>query len=198
MAKLLNYDKWETRTVLVVNMQTETTDLQDELAMMKIPHEILDCQDPELETKFKKGKYCGIIISGGGYDTFKPSIPKSMLEAKVPKLGICYGHEMLGELLGSKLVDCNPPMGEVSDVMARVYKCKLFKEEQDTIAKMHHMKMLDKVPEGADIIASTDMTFVAGFEHTKSKTWGLQFHPERGVLAQEVFKNFYKICHKEE
>jgi GMP synthase (glutamine-hydrolysing) len=197
MSKLLNYDKWETRTILVINMQTESTDLQDELSMMKIPHDILDCEDEELEEKFKKGKYCGIIISGGGYDTFKPSVPKSVLESKVPILGICYGHEMLGELLGSKLVDCNPPMGEMSTVMCKLYKSKLFSQEQETMVQMHHVKMLDKVPEGATIIASTDMTFVAGFEHAKKKMWGLQFHPERGFLGGEVFKNFYKVCHKD-
>lgn len=194
---LLNYDKWENRTLLVVQMQTTSTEVQDDLTMMKIPFDVLDCKDEELEAKFKKGKYCGMIITGSNYDTFVPSVPKSMLESKIPKLGICYGHQMLGELLGSKLVPCNEPMGEKSTVMCKVYKCKLF-DEQETMVQMNHVKMLDKVPEGATIIASTDMTFVAGFEHTKKKMWGLQFHPERGILSQETFKNFYKICHKED
>ena len=65
---------------------------------------------------------------------------------------------------------------------------------QEQMVKMEHYKMLDKIPPGAKLIASTNMTPIAGFHHKEKEVWGLQFHPEKDWSGEIIFKNFYQHC----
>jgi GMP synthase-like glutamine amidotransferase len=38
------------------------------------------------------------------------------------------------------------------------------------------------------------MTPIAGFHHEEKEIWGLQFHPEKDWIGDEVLKNFYQYC----
>jgi GMP synthase-like glutamine amidotransferase len=199
--KILNYDKWKKRSLLVIKMLTTSDILEASLTLLEIPFIVYDMkEDFDIESAWQKDKHsiCGIIISGSRTNpaTAMPSFPDDIIE-NFPVLGICYGHEILGSLLGCKIVDCNLPFGENSAVIIDLLADELFNgidTKKDCIVNMHHDQMLESLPEGSKLIAKTDLTPVAGFHHKEKKWWGIQFHPEKDLTGETIFKNFYEIC----
>ena len=202
MAKVFKYQDWKKRKIAVIHMPASTNELVTAFSMLEIPHILYEGNDPELEDKFiaDSDSICGIAIGGGHLKpkTLIPEIPEIILDFDVPKLGICLGHEILGEHLGAKIVNCNPPVGEYGEVIAKLFPNILFDGLIDLPGKhpvrMYHNKMLESNPPGSEIIAHTRLTYIAGFFHPELKTWGLQFHPEKDWMNTLIMKNFYKFC----
>ena len=202
MSKVFKYQDWRRRKIAIIHMPGSTNELAAAFSMLDLPHILYEGDDPDLESKFSddSDSICGISI-GGGYikpNTLIPDLPDSILDFPTPKLGICLGNEILGQYLGAKLINCNPPAGEYGEVIAKLMPNLLFEGLPDLPGKypvrMYHIKMLESNPPESQIIASTRLTNVAGFYHPELKTWGLQFHPEKDWLNTLVVKNFYRFC----
>ena len=182
-------------------MLTTSDLLENSLSLLGIPIIVYDCVvENNLEERWQKDKdlICGVIISGSRTVPeyhLMPAFPSEIIE-NLPTLGICYGHELLGEILGAKIVDCGPN-GEHLSTIAKLYKNSLF-EGIDTSEKwqvtMKHDQMLASLPNGCELIASTALTPVAGFFSPEKNWWGIQFHPEKDWMGNIIFKNFYAIC----
>ena len=145
----------------------------------------------------------GIILSGGPASVYERNAPfcdPRLLEMGIPILGICYGMQLIGKLLG----------GEVAHSEKREYgKAKLLmdrggglfngsgKKGSSFIVWMSHGDQVIKLPSGFHVIAHSKNTPVAAIEHPKKKIYGLQFHPEvihtpRGI---ELLRNFlFQAC----
>lgn len=139
-------------------------------------------------------EYDGIILSGGPYSlTLKeaPRIDRKILELGIPILGICYGHQLLGEMLGGKVVRGKGEYG-FTEIKIRK-KDKIFEGwKRKEICWMSHSDQVIGI--NCTILASTPKTQIASFrfEHV----YGVQFHPEvmhtpKGHLLLE---NFAEIC----
>lgn len=202
MTKVFRYQDWKKRKIAIIHMPGSTNELAAAFSMLDIPHILYEGDDPNLEKKFIKDSdsICGIAIGGGMLKphTLIAELPDEVLDFPVPKIGICLGNEILGQYLGAKLVDCNPPAGEYGEVIAKLMPNPLFTGLPDLPGKypvrMYHVKMLESNPPGSEIIASTRLTQVAGFFHPELKIWGLQFHPEKDWMNTLILKNFYKFC----
>jgi GMP synthase-like glutamine amidotransferase len=194
------FQEWKKRKLLVIHMEAPHLDVETCLKLARIPFSVLEFDDEKLINKIKTqlNECIGIIITGSiNYGQELPAVPNMVMEAKVPKLGLCYGCEELGQFLGANIIDCNPPLGEKSEVAAKLEKCVLFDgidTDDQTMVTMAHDNMIDKVPDGCRVIASTDLTPVAGFECPDMGIFGLQFHPEKGWLGDIIFKNFFNFC----
>lgn len=197
-----NYQNWKKRNLLVLKMMTTSNLVETSLQTLGIPFIEYDCvKETNLASKWEKDKElcCGVIITGSLTDDdlkLDPSFPLDIIE-NLPVLGICYGHEFIGEILGAEIVECNPPVGEFGPTKVDLLKDELFKGldiKEDWIVTMRHDKMLKELPNGAKLIAKTDLTPIAGFHHKEKRYWGIQFHPEKDWLKDVVFKNFYEIC----
>lgn len=202
MPRIFKYKDWKKRKVTIIHMPGSTNELAAAFSMLNIPHILYEGDDPDLEDKFAADSdlICGIAIGGGLIKPGEliPDLPEEILSFPVPKMGICLGNEILGEYLGSKLVNCNPPAGEYGEVIAKLKPNLLFAGLPDLPGKhpvrMYHTKMLEDNPPGSEIIATTRLTPIAGFFHPELKIWGLQFHPEKDWLNTLIMKNFYKFC----
>lgn len=186
----------------IIHIPGSTDELLAAYTLMDIPHILYQGDDPDLSNKFiqDSDSICGISIGGGiskGSIGTDVSLPDLILSFQVPKLGICLGHEILGTFLGGNLVDCNPPVGEYGEVIAKFYPNKIFEGldiEEKYPVKMYHHKMLESLPQGSSLIASSRLTPIAGFYHREKEIWGLQFHPEKDWINTLIFKNFYNFC----
>ncbi|MEX2382517.1 MAG: glutamine-hydrolyzing GMP synthase [Opitutales bacterium] len=143
---------------------------------------------------------CGIILSGGPSSVLAKRAPlpdAKVFELGVPVLGICYGLQIMGFLLG----------GEVQKSDHREYgHTRLDISEKsillDGISKNisvwnSHGDRLIKLPNGFVATARTPNSSFAAIEHPKKRFFGLQFHPEvshseQGILVLENF--LAKIC----
>lgn len=166
-------------------METKFLDVESCLTAEGIPFLAISFDESGLEKKITKElkSSCGIIITGSRkLHEDLPGIPDTILSSGLPILGLCYGYEWLGYMLGAKLIECNPPLGEHSEVEAKLHPSILFDglDTKDLVfVTMAHNYMLEDLPQGSRLIASTKKTPIAGFESTERSIFGLQFHPER-------------------
>ena len=142
----------------------------------------------------------GIIFTGGPASVYSPDAPtldKKIFELGIPILGICYGMQLMTNLLGGVVERA----GKREYGTTKVYidnNSKLFKgllDENDCL--MSHTDKVTILPENFKNIGYTKNCQNAGMENEEKKLYGIQFHPEvnhtnRGT---EIIRNFvYNIC----
>jgi GMP synthase (glutamine-hydrolysing) len=161
----------------------------------------------------KKYNPAGIILSGGPmsvYEKGAPTCDKRVLELGVPVLGICYGMQLVGQMLGMTVT--NPGHREFGraeiDVRAgRDDKGGLFKSlPEKTIVWMSHgdQVLLEGAPadvaRNVKVLASTITCPLAAMRYDAEniRFLGVQFHPEVTHTPQgsAIIENFlYEACH---
>ena len=144
----------------------------------------------------------GVIFSGSPFSVNEDNAPTLDIEAitaAVPVLGVCYGAQLTAKLFGGKV--------EKSD--KREYgRARLEIIKQDTLLQnvlpqsqvwMSHSDTVKQLPEGFDILGTTDSIPIAAFMRTSAgkPLYGLQFHPEvyHSTEGKTIIKNFLvDIC----
>jgi GMP synthase (glutamine-hydrolysing) len=145
----------------------------------------------------------GIILSGSPFsvnDENAPQVPISSLVDKIPVLGICYGAQLTAKQFGGKVEKSNK----------REYgRAVLHLEKEDSLLDnllpssqvwMSHGDSILKLPEGFELLATTDSIPVAAFKlnaSSKKSLYGLQFHPEvyHSIEGKKILHNFLvNIC----
>ncbi|HEX6131926.1 MAG TPA: glutamine-hydrolyzing GMP synthase, partial [Actinomycetota bacterium] len=142
----------------------------------------------------------GLILSGGPASVYEPGGPgvdPALFDLGVPVLGICYGHQLMAQVLG----------GEVAATGQREYGATGLRlaapavllqdlPETDTVW-MSHGDAVTRTPEGFRVTATTDTIPVAAMEDPDRGLFGVQFHPEvsHTPRGQAVMKRFlYDAC----
>lgn len=142
----------------------------------------------------------GIVFSGGPssvYGENAPDVDPAVYELGVPVLGICYGMQLMTQQLGGKVVSAeNREYGRTS---LRVMQCDniLKNLTADEECWMSHGDRVEEVPDGFQVLASTDKAPVAAMANVEKKLYAVQFHPEvvHTPKGMEVLKSFlFDIC----
>jgi len=145
----------------------------------------------------------GIILSGSPASVYEKGAPlcdPALLRMGIPILGICYGMQLIGKLLGGEVAHSEKrEYGKAKLILDRTGK--LFKDMgrkgSALIVWMSHGDQVKKLPTGFHAIARSRNTPFAAIEDTEKKIYGLQFHPEvvhtqRGI---DLIRNFlFHIC----
>ncbi|OWY20571.1 glutamine-hydrolyzing GMP synthase [Sphingobacteriales bacterium UPWRP_1] len=142
----------------------------------------------------------GVILTGGPsvvYDPDAPIADKALFHLGIPVLGICYGAQLMGYVLG----------GSVARATHREYGKKLLtvnpqnplfeQVNPNTVCWMSHTYYLNSLPAGFSITASTDTCPAAAIANVEAKLYGVQFHPEvvHTEEGTQMLHNFlYNIC----
>ena len=148
----------------------------------------------------KRLKPEGIILSGGPssiYEKGSPKIDPQILQLGIPVLGICYGMQLMIDVLG----------GVVKKSVRREYGQAWLTVEREspiftdvaekTQCWMSHGDTVIRLPENFNILASTENTPIAAARHETKKLYALQFHPEVAHTSQgeQMIRNFlFGIC----
>lgn len=106
---------------------------------------------------------------------------REAVTAGVPVLGICFGHQLLGQALGG-LVGRNPRGREIGSVPIEIHASDPFLEELPTrfVAHTTHVDTLLRLPAGARVLASSELEAHAVVRFAE-RALGVQFHPEIDV-----------------
>jgi GMP synthase (glutamine-hydrolysing) len=127
----------------------------------------------------------GIILSGGPssvYEKDAPLLSKEFFDYidinKIPLLGLCYGHQLMGQHYGGKVVPhTKKEFGHTEFFPKRVdYVLKGMNARE--IVWMSHGDQVEVLPPGFEIFGSTDTCPVAAMGDIQRKLYGFQFHPE--------------------
>ena len=166
---------------------------------LQVYAEILPC-DASLE-RIMEYKPIGIIFTGGPNsvtDEDAPMCDARLFDAGIPILGICYGSQLMGSMLGGSVKRAERREYGKTDIRYDT-ECALFKGlDEDSVCWMSHTYYVDNPPEGFSIIASTQSCEVGAFCHAERGLYGVQFHPEvvHTHFGKEILHNFlYEVCH---
>ena len=168
---------------------------------MSVYSEIVPCTEP-LE-KILAQNYRGIVLSGGPssvYDEGAPLPDRRLFEAGIPVLGICYGMQAMGYLMGGEVVPAERREYGPADFLLTSQGGLLdqVKPGRDGHIRvwMSHGDTVMKPPPGFAALGSTENCPVAAMADPARKLFGVQFHPEVAHTAQgkTVLRNFLAAC----
>lgn len=142
----------------------------------------------------------GIIYSGGPssvYDENAPEYNPDIINIPVPKLGICYGHQLLASQKGGTV-----KAGKVKEYGIAMLEVKesghpLLKDiPAESQMWMSHGDVVENLPSGYKIIASTKDCPTAAVALDSENIYGIQFHPEvtHSKFGMKLLDNFINIC----
>ena len=143
----------------------------------------------------------GIIFTGGPNSVYEEGAPKvdpAVFHQGLPILGLCYGLQMMSQVLGGEVKSA--PTREFGKTPVRYdTESLLFKGmPQEAICWMSHVDYVSRLPEGFTAICHTAATANAGIQCKEKNLYGVQFHPEveHTQFGNDILKNFlYEICH---
>jgi len=123
----------------------------------------------------------------------------NFFRGKIPILGVCLGHQMIGHLFGGKIQRVAPVHGKRWPIKI-MQKTGIFQDFPDEISGMRYHSLVvgrDSFPENLNITAQThdEEKLIMAFEKTDEKIYGIQFHPESigTESGMHILENFLKI-----
>lgn len=138
----------------------------------------------------------GIIISGGPDLEGASGCIDIILNAEVPILGICLGHQLICKAFGGVVGKAH----KEEYAYTRIY----VKEEDDLFrgipreftAWASHRDEVKVPPKDFKVLAYSDICEVEAMKHVSKPIYGVQFHPEvsHTEYGPEILKNFCKVC----
>ncbi|MEO0048438.1 MAG: hypothetical protein RLZZ410_1397 [Pseudomonadota bacterium] len=140
-----------------------------------------------------------ICISPGPCSPKEAGISVAALQyfaGKVPLLGVCLGHQAIGEAFGGKVVRAKRVMHGKTDTVHTTQQ-GVFRDlpKEFTVTRYHSLAIeKESLPADLEITAWTDDGEIMGVRHKKFAVEGVQFHPE-SILSEyghELLNNFLK------
>ena len=144
-------------------------------------------------------KYSKIVISPGPGNPDQAgnclNIVKKLYK-KIPILGVCLGHQIIGQVFGSKIVQAKKVMhGKTSKIKSK--KIGILKNLPNYFeATRYHSLIIDKKSLSKELIITAETTdgIIMGVQHKKLNIHGVQFHPDsiKTKLGIKILRNFIK------
>jgi len=146
----------------------------------------------------------GIVVSPGPGEPRDAGISEETLRlgsGAVPILGVCLGHQALGEVFGGRVVRAGRLMhGKTSPILHKGRGLFAGLDNPFEATRYHSLIVeRESLPEVLEIVAWTPENEIMGLKHREHETWGVQFHPE-SVLTRpglRLVENFLTLCRQQ-
>jgi len=189
------------KILLIDNYDSFTFNLYHYLSSLKTNVEVVR-NDKITPEKIIKKKFDKIVISPGPGNPNQAGncieIVKTLYK-KIPILGVCLGHQIIGQVFGSKIIQAKTLMhGKTSLIFSKKIGI-LRNSPKEFRATRYHSLIVDKNTLSKDLIitALTKDNIIMGLMHKKHNVHGVQFHPEsiKTPIGLKLLKNFinYKL-----
>ena len=147
--------------------------------------------------KLKPGR---IVISPGPGSPKDAGISKEAIKnfgPKIPVLGVCLGHQCIGEVFGGKILGAKRLMHGKTSPIYHDGKGIFKNIDNPFIATRYHSLLVERksLPKDLIVTAETKEKEIMGLQHKKYPIYGVQFHPE-SILTQagkEILRNFLNL-----
>ena len=187
------------KIILIDNYDSFTFNLYHYLSSLKVSVDVIR-NDKITSKEILRSKYNKIVISPGPGNPNQSGNCLKIVESlykKIPILGVCLGHQIVGQVFGSKIVQAKKLMhGKTSKIISK--KTGVLKNLPRTFdATRYHSLIIDKktLSKDLEITAETKDGLIMGVRHKKYHVHGVQFHPEsiKTKLGIKILKNFIRI-----
>lgn len=190
----------ENEKIVIIDCGSQYTQLiARRIRELGVFSEIVPWDVPEEEIRRENPK--GIVISGGPGTvrvSDAPTVPATLLDGSIPVLGICYGMQLVGHLLGGTVKKGEFAEYGKANVMLEERDTLLFEEiPRDLTVWMSHWDYVAAPPSGFTVTARSESGMIAGFAGADGRIQAIQFHPEvsHTTHGNHVLKNFlFGIC----
>ena len=168
------------KIILIDNYDSFTFNLYHYLSSLKVHVDVIR-NDQITSNEILKKKYNKIVKS---------------LYKKIPIFGVCLGHQIIGQVFGSKIVQARKLMhGKTSKIISK--KTGILRNlPKNFEATRYHSLIIDKktLSKNLEITAETKDGIIMGVKHKKYNVHGVQFHPEsiKTKVGIKIIKNFIK------
>ncbi len=150
--------------------------------------------------KIKKLKPKRIVISPGPGNPKEAGVSMAIIRdlgASIPVLGVCLGHQCIGEVYGGNVVGAGRLMHGKTSLIHHDGKGIFKGLDNPFVATRYHSLLVERksLPRDLTITAETKEKEIMGLQHKKFPVYGVQFHPE-SILTQggkEILKNFLAL-----
>ena len=184
------------KIILIDNYDSFTFNLYHYLSSLKVKVDVIR-NDQITSNEILKKKYNKIVISPGPGNPNQSGnclkIVKNLYK-KIPIFGVCLGHQIIGQVFRSKIVQAKKLMhGKTSKIICKK-KGVLKNLPKIFEATRYHSLIIDKksLSKDLEITAETKDGLIMGIQHKKYNVHGVQFHPEsiKTKFGIKILKNF--------
>ena len=146
---------------------------------------------PENISSFK-----AVILSGSPFSVRSEDPPQpdlSAIKGKIPLLGVCYGAQYLAHFFGGKVSPSDTREYGRAHLSVVDPSTSFFNVvSQDSQVWMSHADTILNLPDGAELLASTEDVQNAAFRIKDEETYAIQFHPEvyHSTEGKQILENF--------
>ena len=144
----------------------------------------------------------GVLLSPGpgapSQAGASPALVRACADAATPMLGVCLGHQALGEVFGATVTHAEELLhGKTSDVVHEGGGVLRGLPEPFTATRYHSLAVVaSTVPDELEVTGRTAGGVVMALQHRELPLHGVQFHPE-SVLTQgghRLLANWLTVC----
>jgi anthranilate synthase/aminodeoxychorismate synthase-like glutamine amidotransferase len=184
------------KILLIDNYDSFTFNLYHYISSLKVKVDVVR-NDKINSNDILKKKYNRIVISPGPGNPNQSGNCINILKTlhkELPFLGVCLGHQIIGQVFGSKIIQAKKLMhGKTSKINSK--KIGILKNLPKTFeATRYHSLIIDKktLSNQLEITAETNDGIIMGVQHKKYNIHGVQFHPEsiKTRIGINILKNF--------
>ena len=188
------------KILLIDNYDSFTYNLYHYLSALKTKVQVFRNDKINTSDIIKKGFDKIVISPGPGNPNQSGNCLKIVREIhdKLPILGVCLGHQIIGQVFGSKIIQAKKLMhGKTSIILSK--RIGILKNlPKNFEATRYHSLIIDKktLSNDLEITAETkEGGVIMGIKHKKYNVHGVQFHPEsiKTKLGIKILKNFIKF-----
>ena len=187
------------KIILIDNYDSFTFNLYHYLASLNVNVDVIR-NDKITSNDILKRKYNKIVISPGPGNPNQSGnclkIVKTLYK-RIPILGVCLGHQIIGQVFGSEIIQAKKLMhGKTSKIISK--KLGILRNLPKSFeATRYHSLIIDKktLSKHLEITAESKEGLIMGVQHKEYNVHGVQFHPEsiKTKLGIRILKNFIKI-----
>ena len=141
-----------------------------------------------------------IVISPGPGRPSDAGISSATIQrfaGQVPILGVCLGHQCIGEVFGGKVVRAERLVHGKTSAVIHTGRGIFLDVDNPFQATRYHSLLVarDGLPEKLQIMAWTPENEIMAVRHKDHETWGVQFHPESilTTCGKDLLRNFLRL-----